>query len=126
MTSLLVRLLQNALWIGLAVALVVSPPALVRDAAASPGVCVGPVCADDISRSAKHHWQLRLRLSDQQGHHERVVVDCRSGDLSPRSGLVDRGYGTAAVRRACRLAGEATTPTLPAVGDATGDQMQSS
>jgi len=99
-----VRLLQTALRIALAVVLAVASPGLVGMAGASPGVCVGPVCADDISRSAKHHWQLRLRLSDQQGHHERVVVDCRSGDLSPRGGLVDRGYGTAAARRACRLA----------------------
>lgn len=107
MIAPLARLLQTAFWMALALALVVAFPGLVGMAGASPGVCVGPVCADDISRSAKHHWQLRLRLADQQGHHERVVVDCRSGDLSPRSGLVDRGYGTAAARRACRLAAEA-------------------
>ena len=35
---------------------------------ASPGLCTGPVCADGITRSAKNHWQLVLRLNDQQGH----------------------------------------------------------
>lgn len=75
--------------------------------AAAPGLCVGPVCGDEITRSAKHHWQLKLRVADQRGHRERVVVDCRSGDLSPAVGLVDRGYAGALVRRACRLAGEA-------------------
>lgn len=104
MRSLLRAVLLAALWLGVLVALVLLPLPLEGAASASPGVCVGPVCADEISRSAKHHWQLRLRLSDQQGHRERVVVDCRSGDLSPRSGLVDRGYGGAAARRACRLA----------------------
>ena len=73
---------------------------------AAPGVCVGPVCADEISRSAKHHWQLRLRVSDQQGQHERLVVDCRNGGVSPLAGPVERGYAAAVARRACRLAGE--------------------
>lgn len=72
---------------------------------AAPGLCVGPVCGDEISRSAKHHWQLRLRVSDQMGHHERVVVDCRDGVISPRAGQVERGYAAAVARRACRLAG---------------------
>lgn len=70
---------------------------------ASPGLCVGPVCADQISRSAKHHWQLRLRLVDQAGHRERITVDCRDGRLSPDAGSVDRSYGSAVARRACRL-----------------------
>ena len=74
---------------------------------AAPGVCVGPVCGDEMTRSAKHHWQLRLRLNDQQGHRERVVADCRSGTLSPLIGPVERGYARAVARRACRLAGEA-------------------
>ena len=73
-------------------------------AEAAPGLCVGPVCADEITRSAKHHWQLRLRLNDQQGRHERLVVDCRDGRLSPESGSVERGYASAVARRACRLA----------------------
>ncbi|MFQ6537149.1 MULTISPECIES: hypothetical protein [Aphanothece] len=71
---------------------------------AAPGLCVGPVCGDEITRSAKHHWQLRLRVNDQQGRHERLVVDCRSGQLSPASGSVERGYAAAVARRACRLA----------------------
>lgn len=75
-------------------------------ALAAPGLCVGPVCADEITRSAKHHWQLRLRVDDQRGHRERLVVDCRDGHLSPESGTVERGYAAAVARRACRLAGE--------------------
>jgi hypothetical protein len=74
-----------------------------RPAAAAPGLCVGPVCAEEITRSAKHHWQLRLRLNDQQGRHERLVVDCRDGRLSPAQGTVERGYAAALARRACRL-----------------------
>jgi hypothetical protein len=73
---------------------------------AAPGLCVGPVCGDEFTRSAQYHWQLRLKLSDQQGHRERLVVDCRSGALSPSQGLVERGYAGAVARRACRLAGE--------------------
>jgi len=80
---------------------------LARPVWAAPGLCVGPVCGEDITRSAKHHWQLRLRVNDQQGHRERLVVDCRSGTLSPLAGPVDRGYAGAVARRACRLAGEA-------------------
>ena len=78
-----------------------SPPVL-----ASPGLCTGPVCADDITRSAKNHWQLVMRLNDQQGHREKVVMDCRAGVLSPMAGQVERGYATALGRRACRLTGE--------------------
>jgi hypothetical protein len=78
-------------------------------ALASPGLCVGPVCGDEITRSAKHHWQLRLRLNDQMGHRERVVVDCRHGTLSPQMGPVERGYAAALARRACRLAGDTLT-----------------
>jgi hypothetical protein len=71
----------------------------------SPGLCTGPVCADHITRSTKNHWQLILRLNDQLGHREKVVIDCRGLTLSPRAGLVDRGYAIALGRRACRLAG---------------------
>ncbi len=73
-------------------------------AAATPGICVGPVCADSLSRSSVYPWQLRLRLSDQRGQQERLIVDCRNGQLSPREGPVDRGYGAAVARRVCRLA----------------------
>ena len=71
-------------------------------AEAAPGLCTGPVCADAITRSAKNHWQLVLRLEDQQGHREKVVVDCRAGVLSPQAGLVDRGYAKALGMRLCR------------------------
>ena len=77
-----------------------------RPVLASPGLCIGPVCGDEITRSAKHHFQLRLRLSDQQGHHERVLVDCRDGQLSPSIGPVERGHARAVALKACRLAGE--------------------
>lgn len=82
------------------------PQSLIPQALAEPGLCIGPVCADQITRSAKHHFQLRLRVSDQQGHHERLVVDCRDGRLSPATGPVERGYVAAVTRRACRLSGE--------------------
>ena len=73
---------------------------------ASPGLCTGPACADDITRSAKNHWQLVLKLNDQLGHREKVVMNCRACQLSPMSGPVDRAYATSIGRRACRLAGE--------------------
>jgi hypothetical protein len=74
-------------------------------ALAAPGICVGPVCGDGLSRSAKHAFQLRMRLSDQAGHHERVTIDCRDGRISPASGPVERGYGAAVARRVCRMVG---------------------
>jgi hypothetical protein len=86
----------------LAIALMVqAAPAL-----AAPGLCIGPVCGDGITRSAKHHWQLRLRLSDQRGQWERITVDCRHGVLSPERGPVERGHALAVALKACRLAGE--------------------
>jgi len=78
----------------------------VQPSAASPGLCVGLVCADQIQRSERLPWQLKLRVSDQRGHHERLLVDCRDGVLSPREGLVDRGYAAALAKRACRIAVE--------------------
>ena len=90
-----------ASWVLVAVVALHALPAV-----AAPGLCIGPVCGDEITRSAKHHFQLRLRLSDQQGHRERVLVDCRDGQLSPAVGPVERGHARAVARRACRLAGE--------------------
>ena len=84
-----------------------APLALPLAAQAAPGICMGPVCGDEITRSAKHHFQLRMKVSDQQGHRERLTVDCRDGHLSPAAGPVERGYVAAVARRACRLAGEA-------------------
>jgi len=72
-------------------------------ARAAPGLCVGPVCGDEFHRNPARSYQLRLRLSDQRGHHERVTVDCRDGRISPEIGSVERGYGAAVARRACRL-----------------------
>jgi hypothetical protein len=74
---------------------------------AAPGLCVGPVCGQEITRSRTHPWQLRLRLEDQRGHRERIVVDCRDGTISPFAGTVERGFAGAVARRACRSAGEA-------------------
>ncbi len=87
----------------LAVALLVGA---VQPSAASPGLCVGLVCADQIQRSGQLPWQLKLRVSDQRGQHERLLVDCRDGVLSPREGQVDRGYAAALAKRACRVAVE--------------------
>ena len=78
----------------------------VQPSAASPGLCVGLVCADQIQRSERLPWQLKLRVSDQRGQHERLLVDCRDGVLSPQDGLVDRGYAAALAKRACRIAVE--------------------
>ena len=78
--------------------------AAVQPSGASPGLCVGLVCADQIQRSERLPWQLKLRVSDQRGQHERLLVDCRDGVLSPREGLVDRGYAAALAKRACRIA----------------------
>jgi hypothetical protein len=90
-----------------ALALLISLWAWVLPVAAAPGLCVGPICGDEITRSAKHHFQLRMRVSDQLGHRERLTVDCRNLSLSPAAGLVERGYAAAVARKACRLAGEA-------------------
>lgn len=79
---------------------------VIQPSAASPGLCVGLVCADQIQRSERLPWQLKLRVSDQRGQHERLLVDCRDGVLSPQEGLVDRGYAAALAKRACRIAVE--------------------
>ncbi len=84
--------------LALLVLLAVPPPV-----AAAPGLCVGPVCGDEFHRNPGRSWQLRMRLSDQRGHHERITIDCRDGRLSPAIGPVERGYGSAVARRACRL-----------------------
>ena len=97
------RILLICLVLPLALALWLVAPGPVG---AAPGLCVGPVCGDEFSRSALYHWQLRLRVSDQRGHRERLVVDCRSVAVSPDQGLVERGFAAAVARRACRLAGE--------------------
>jgi hypothetical protein len=106
-----------ALGLSLALALLAPGPSL-----ATPGVCVGPVCGDEITRSAHHPWQLRMRMNDQRGHRERLLVDCRDGGISPLVGPVERGYAAAVARRACRLApmmegetsGRSATNTAPA------------
>lgn len=73
-------------------------------ALAAPGLCVGPVCGDQFTRAAAYPWQLRLRIQDQRGHRERLVVDCRDGSISPLVGPVERGYAAAVGRKACRMA----------------------
>jgi len=84
-------LLATVLWLA-------PPPAI-----AAPGLCLGPVCGDEITRNTKQPNQLRLRLSDQQGHHARVTVDCRDGQLSPPAPGIEPGYAQAVARKACRL-----------------------
>ena len=87
---------------------------VVSPLAAAPGLCLGPVCGDEFSRSPQFPWQLRLRVSDQSGQRERLVVDCRDGLISPRQGPVERGYAAAVARRACRLAPNSPSPAEPA------------
>lgn len=100
----MIRILTGTLaWIAIALITLLG---LSPQVTASPGLCTGPVCAYDMTRSAKNHWQLVLRLNDQRGHREKVVMNCRAGQLSPLSGPVDRDFATALGRRACRLAGE--------------------
>lgn len=74
---------------------------------AAPGICVGPVCGDGFARNTTYPWLLRLRVSDQQGRHERLAIDCRSGALTPLDGPVERGYARAVAQRACRFTAEA-------------------
>jgi len=89
-------------WVAIPLVLAVACVLVPHPTAASPGLCTGPVCADAVTRSAKNHWQLLVRLEDQQGHREKVVLDCRAGIMSPRAGLVDRSYATALGRRLCQ------------------------
>jgi hypothetical protein len=79
----------------------------VAAAQAAPGLCVGPVCGDLFSRSSQMDWQLHLRIEDQRGQRERIVVDCRNGGISPQQGPIERGHAAAVARRACRLANPA-------------------
>lgn len=96
----------------LVVGLVCTP----AQAQAAPGLCVGPVCGDGFTRGGSYPWQLRMRVQDQRGHRERLVVDCRDGSISPLLGPVERGYAAAVGRRACRQAPlnpEATASASP-------------
>jgi hypothetical protein len=99
--GLLGSIRTTVLALGLTLAMALLTPDL---SLATPGVCVGPVCGDEITRSAHHPWQLRMRMSDQRGHRERLLVDCRNEGISPLVGPVERGYAAAVGRRACRLA----------------------
>ena len=99
-----VRVVAAAALLALVLLLPVAQAAPVE---ASPGICVGPVCGDQFERSGSYPWLLRLRVSDQQGRHERLAIDCRGGALTPIAGPVERGYATAVARRACRFTDEA-------------------
>ncbi len=103
-------LFTRRLWAGL-VALWLLLPSAGGAALAAPGLCVGLVCGDEISRSAKYPWQLRLRVSDQENHRERILVDCRNGGISPQLGPVDRAYAAAVARRYCRLTWRSDAPS---------------
>ena len=81
----------------------------VAAAQAAPGLCVGPVCGDLFSRSSQMDWQLHLRIEDQRGQRERIVVDCRHGEISPQQGPIERGHAAAVARRACRLVNAAVS-----------------
>jgi hypothetical protein len=104
------------------VCLLISFCCFVSPLAAAPGLCLGPVCGDQFSRSPQFPWQLRLRVSDQSGQRERLVVDCRDGLISPRQGPVERGYAAAVARRACRLAPSSPSPAEP-VGLSTPEML---
>lgn len=101
-------------WV-LALILVAALLGFASSAHAAPGLCVGPVCGDAFSRTGPYPWQLRMRVQDQWGHRERLVVDCRDGSISPLRGPVERGYAAAVGRRACRQAPlqPASSPPLP-------------
>jgi hypothetical protein len=109
-----------ALWLTLALAdsLLLLP----GGASAAPGLCVGPVCADTFSRSERYSWQLRMRVQDQAGHRERLLVDCRDGAISPMEGVVERGYTAALGRRACRMAPLSATRPRSGVAPSLGPQ----
>jgi hypothetical protein len=81
----------------------------VAAAQAAPGLCVGPVCGDLFSRSSQMDWQLHLRIEDQRGQRERIVVDCRHGEISPQQGPIERGHVAAVARRVCRLVNSAVS-----------------
>ena len=100
--------------VGIVLALMAVVAAWVLAAAAAqadPGLCVGPVCGDLFSRSSQMDWQLHLRIEDQRGQRERIVVDCRHGGISPQQGPIERGHAAAVARRACRLTNPAVSPT---------------
>ena len=101
--SLLLSLALGWLVLGVGVAGAAMAGLAVEQAQASPGLCVGPVCGDQFARSSDYPWQLRLRVSDQQGRRERLLIDCRNSVVSPMAGPVERGYATAVARRACRF-----------------------
>ncbi len=106
------KFLPKLLPLFLTLALVAGLLALPQPGEAGPGLCVGPVCGDDFSRSERYPWQLRMRVQDQAGHRERLLVDCRDGAISPLVGSVERGYAAALGRRACRMA--PLSPVAPA------------
>jgi hypothetical protein len=101
------RAAPRARRLGIVLALMAVVAAFVLGVAAvqaAPGICVGPVCGDLFSRGSQMDWQLRLRIEDQRGQRERIVVDCRHGAISPQQGPIERGHVAAVARRACRLA----------------------
>jgi hypothetical protein len=105
------------------ICLLISFCCFVSPLAAAPGLCLGPVCGDQFSRSPQFPWQLRLRVSDQSGQRERLVVDCRDGLISPRQGPVERGYAAAVARRACRLAPSSSPFTAEPAGLSTPEML---
>ena len=73
-------------------------------AVASPGICIGQICAEDISHKTKFYSQLIFKLTDQDGHFERVMIDCRTKTISPSYGQIDRSFAKVVGERACRIA----------------------
>ena len=70
---------------------------------ATERLCSGEVCAVHITRSAKNHWELRLRLRDKQGQHALARLDCRSNSVTGDLKALDVAAIDQLAQRACRL-----------------------
>ncbi len=70
---------------------------------AAQQLCSGDVCAAHITRSAKNHWELVLRLKDSQGHRALARLDCRTQALSGDLQALDRAAVDQLGLRACHL-----------------------
>ena len=115
----------RAHWVGIVLALMAVVMAWLLGAAAAqaaPGLCVGPVCGDLFRRSSQMDWQLHLRIEDQRGQRERIVVDCRNGAISPRQGPIERGHAAAVARRACRFQADGLLAPIGKGSDSSLDQ----
>ena len=70
---------------------------------AAQQLCSGDVCAAHITRSAKNHWELVLRLKDSEGHRALARLDCRTQALSGDLQALDPAAVDQLGQRACHL-----------------------